>query len=117
MTVHLFGGTWSPSCSSYALRRVAQDRQTAYNEAACNAIRRSFYVDDLLKSVKTEEEAVALAAQLTSMLDQAGFSLNKWLSNSRAVLRSIAPDRRLDSVKSLSDKADVLPLERTLGLY
>ena len=31
MTVHLFGGVWSPSCASFALKRVAEDHRDEFD--------------------------------------------------------------------------------------
>ncbi len=49
MKVHLFGGTWSPSCAAYALRKAAEDQAGRYAEAVCKSIERNFYVDDFMK--------------------------------------------------------------------
>ena len=46
---HLFGGKWSGSASSYALRRTVADHSCS--ESVSDTVLRSFYVDDLLKSV------------------------------------------------------------------
>ena len=48
-----------------------------------------FYVDDLLKSVKSSEDAVRLYEQVCELLSFGGFRLTKWTSNSRAVLNAI----------------------------
>ena len=34
MTVHLFGGTWSPSCCTYAMHRTVQDHEHQFSELA-----------------------------------------------------------------------------------
>ena len=49
MTVHLFGGTWSPSCCTYAMHRTVQDHEHHFSELACETVRRNFYVDDCLE--------------------------------------------------------------------
>jgi hypothetical protein len=36
MTVHLFGGAWSPSCASYAVRRTAEDNATDFDDDVIN---------------------------------------------------------------------------------
>ena len=64
MTVHLFGGTWSPSCCTYAMHRTVQDYAHQFSRTACETVRRNFYVDDCLKSVSSMEEAVALMREL-----------------------------------------------------
>ena len=116
MRVHLFGGTWSPSCASYALRRLAIDHLNDENEQACRAIERNFYVDDFMSSVPTEKDARRLAKQMNELLQRGGFKLCKWICNSRAVLETIPPELRAASVKDMTDKSMVLPCERTLGL-
>ncbi len=77
MKVHLFGGTWSPSCASYALRRVAIDHKTEDNKEACKAIERNFYVDDFMKFTKTGADAILLVYKLIELLKRGGFALNK----------------------------------------
>jgi hypothetical protein len=54
MNVHLFGAISSPSCSNYALRRTADEFEEEGTEAA-NVLRKNLYVDDCLRSEKTEE--------------------------------------------------------------
>ena len=115
--MHLFGGTWPLSCASYALRRVAIDHKTEDNEEVCKAIERNFYVDDIMKSTKTKADAILLVHKLIELLERGGFALNKWLRNRRIVLQSIPPNKRAKSVKDLSDKLVVLPLECTLGMF
>ena len=60
MNVHVFGGTSSPSCSNYALRRTARDHEQKYGKEVADTLRGDFYVDDLLKSVQYEQKAIKL---------------------------------------------------------
>jgi hypothetical protein len=117
MKVHLFGGTWSPRCAAYALRRLADDYVSEASDMTRSAVKRNFYVDDLMKSTKCEQEAIQFAREVDKLLRKGGFSLCKWLSNSRTVLESIPADLRADAVKDLSDKMSLLPLQRTLSLH
>eukprot|EP00057_Strongylocentrotus_purpuratus_P015300 XP_011669774.1 PREDICTED: uncharacterized protein LOC100889545 [Strongylocentrotus purpuratus] len=68
MCVHLFGGTWSPSVCSFALRHTAEEFKTKYSPAAVDAVGRNFYVDDCLVSCKTEDDAIKLVAELMTLL-------------------------------------------------
>ncbi|TWW61443.1 hypothetical protein D4764_04G0000900 [Takifugu flavidus] len=77
---------------------------------------RNFYVDDCLKSVATEEEAVALVKSLRDLCAEGGFSLTKWVSNSRRVLSSIPAELRATELKDLDLAQDDLPTERALGV-
>ena len=66
MCVHVFGGTSSPSCSNYVLKRTAIDREDQFGKAAAKTLQDSFYVDDLLKSLDNEKEAIKLIKECQS---------------------------------------------------
>ncbi|KAL0164586.1 hypothetical protein M9458_040339, partial [Cirrhinus mrigala] len=101
MCVHLFGATSSPSCASYALRRTAEDAASKSTPEATQTVLKNFYVDDCLKSVATEDEAIALVRELMTLCASGGFHLTKWVSNSRALLGSIPDHERATKVKDL----------------
>ena len=114
MKVHLFGGVSSPSCASFALRKCAEDNRDHYSTEAVNTVLRNFYVDDCLKSIDGEQEAIHLATELREILSKAGFRLTKWVANSHSVLQTIPESERSGSVKSLD--LERLPVERELGV-
>ena len=116
MMVHLFGGIWSPSCATFALRRVAEDNTSLFDDEVIQAVRRNFYVDDLLKSVKDADEAIKMQKQLADLLARGGFHLTKWVSNSRYVLDAIPENERSKELKNVNLEDDKLPTERALGL-
>eukprot|EP00112_Aurelia_sp_Birch-Aquarium-sp1_P000444 Seg1042.3 transcript_id=Seg1042.3/GoldUCD/mRNA.D3Y31 product="hypothetical protein" protein_id=Seg1042.3/GoldUCD/D3Y31 len=116
MMVHLFGGRWSPSCATFALRRVAEDNATLFDDEVIQAVRRNFYVDDLLKAVKDADEAIKMQKQLADLLARGGFHLTEWVSNSRYVLDAIPDEERSKELKNVDLKDDKLPTERALGL-
>ena len=68
MCIHVFGGTSSPSRSNHKLRRTTADSEKQFG---------SFYVDDLLKTVKTVQEAVTLISNVTGMCAAGGLNLMK----------------------------------------
>ena len=70
-------GVWSPSAAGFALQRVAEDNQGPYTDSAVQTVKSHFYVDDCLKSVETEKEAIALASELRQLLASGGFRLTK----------------------------------------
>ena len=117
MCVHLFGATSSPSCAISALNQTAYDNAEQYNEETVSSVLRHFYVDDLLRSISTEDKAIELVRDLISLCELGGFKLTKWVSNSRAVLNSIPEEKQAKSIKSLDLKKDQLPIERTLGVF
>ena len=112
MTVHPFGGIWSPSCASFTLQRVLD----CGPQPAAQLARRNFYVDDLLLSVDTEEEAVTISQTLMRLLWEGGFRLTKWTSNSTDVLQSIPENERNPTIQNVNLDFDNLPVERALGV-
>lgn len=60
MTVHLFGAVSSQSCANFAVKRTADDNEGKYGADVLSTIPRNFYVDDCLKSVPNENQAIYL---------------------------------------------------------
>ena len=116
MVVHLFGAVSSPSCFNLALRQTAEDNESHFDSATKEAVLKNFYVDDLLKSVATEQEAATLAHNIQSLCQMGGFHLTKWVSNSRAVLETIPITEQAKDIQQLNLDCDELPLERALGV-
>lgn len=116
MVVYLFGATSSPSCANFALRRCAEDNKDFFSQQVFEIIMYSFYVDDCLASVASEQEAISLYKDLKNICAKGGFHLTKWISNSRGVLASIPEEERAKEVKDLDLDHDSLPVERALGM-
>ena len=81
MGVHVFGGTSSPSCCNYALKRTALDNEEKYQKKVTDKLRRSFYVDDSLKSVRDVNTAICLLYEVIKLCAEGGFRLTKFVSN------------------------------------
>lgn len=116
MVVHIFSATSSSSCASYGLRRAAEDNSDQFSFTAVNMVLQNFYVDDCLKSMETEEEAVRLYKDLKAICLRGGFKVMKWISNSRAVLAAIPEVERAKEASELDLDRDRLPVERALGV-
>lgn len=87
MQVVTFGGTCSPSTALYVLNKNASrfEKGTVAVEAIC----RRHYVDDMLTSVNTEQEAIQLANDVRYIHHQGGFHMRNWVSNSSTVLEAL----------------------------
>ena len=114
--VHLFGGTWSPSCCIYTLRRTALDHRGSYDDITVDTVVKDFYVDDCLKSLEEEQRAIRLVKQVQELTSRGGFRLTKWVSNSRAVMETIDKDDQGKQLKALDLNFEALPTERALGV-
>lgn len=114
MTVQLFGARSSPTCCTYALKKTATDNSCHYQSSTLKTIERNIYVDDLLKSVETKEEATALVAETTSLLAKGGFRLTKWTSNCPEVLSTLESEEMSSTAISLGEGND--STDRALGV-
>ena len=94
MCVHTFGTISSPSCANFALRKTAKDNKEMYGDDASDTLLRDFYVDDMLKSLDEDEEAVSLMSRVQQICKEGGFNLTKFISNSPAVIESIPVEKR-----------------------
>lgn len=116
MVVHIFGATSSPSCGNFALQQCAKDNREEFDTETVSIVLKKFYVDNCLKSVESEAEALSLAHNLIALCARGGFRLNKWVSNSRAFLLSLPEEDRANKVKDLDLDQDIMPVERALGV-
>lgn len=116
MTVHLFGAVSSPSCASFALRKTAEDNQADFSAAVVQTVKENFYVDDCLKSMGSEEEAITMVKDLMALCQRGGFTLTKWISNNSTVLQNLPEEHRAKELSELNLDRDKLPVERALGL-
>ncbi len=115
MTAHIFGGVWSPSAATFALRHHAETHRTDYSELTIDTVLDNMYVDDCLRSLESVDCTIKICHELMDLLDKGGFPLTKWVSNSPAVIDSIPVERRAKGVKDLDLDSERLPIERALG--
>ncbi|XP_031575495.1 uncharacterized protein LOC116309086, partial [Actinia tenebrosa] len=114
MLEHIFGAKSLPCCANRALRMNAEDNASDFDPEVIQSVYRNFYVDDLLKSAPTTEEATRFATDLVKLLKVGGFRFTKFTSNCREVLTSIPPEDRANPTLNLD--LDKLPMERALGV-
>lgn len=116
MTAHLFGAVSSPSCASYAFRKIAEDNRAYFSADVVKTVVQNFYVDDCLKNLPSEDEAVVMIKALSDFCLQEGFTLTKWIYNSQTVLQTVIEEQRAKDRKELDQDQDELPVKRALGL-
>ena len=116
MLVHLFGAISSPACANFALRKTAEDNRDSCSLEVTNTVKRNFYVDDCLKSLPSEPNAIAHVNSLRSLLSRGGFRLTKWISNSPIVNEAIPDSERSKEIKSIDTDKDSPHVQRALGI-
>ncbi|XP_055614008.1 uncharacterized protein LOC129760382 [Uranotaenia lowii] len=88
MDVMTFGASCSPSSAQYVKNLNSKRFNEQYPKAA-DEIENGTYVDDMLCSVETEEEAIDLAKNVRMIHASGGFEIRGWLSNSRNVMEAM----------------------------
>ena len=115
MCVHVFGSTSSPGCCNYAHRKTAVDNPSDFKVGVAETLMKNFYVDNLLKSVESEDSAIQLIQDVRKICQGGGFNLTKFTFNRKGVLKLVPENHRKDSVKN-RDLDGKLPEERVLGI-
>ncbi|XP_055614748.1 uncharacterized protein LOC129761071 [Toxorhynchites rutilus septentrionalis] len=108
-----FGATCSPSCAQFVMNEKAERFRSQF-PAAVDVIQKAHYVDDMLTSVETEDDAIELAQQVKQIHSHAGFEMRNWVSNSRKVLKAMGEEQV--SEKSM-DIASEMANEKVLGMW
>ena len=94
--MHVFGAKSSPTCGKNGFQESSRDHTGEFPVAAAT-IDRNVYVDDFVKSVDTQPEAIECYHQLMETLKLSGFILKKWARNCPEVLEVIPPEDQLES--------------------
>ena len=94
MNVHLFGAVSSPSCANFCLKKAAEDCINEVGIDTANGLKKNFYVDDCLRSEKTEDLAIERIEGVRRVCHRGGFHLTKFTYNRRNVLNSIPEKER-----------------------
>jgi hypothetical protein len=80
MNVLTFGDKPAPAIAQIALRKTAEEGECE-NPRAAKAIKDNSYMDDILDSVATNEEATELTTSIDGILEKGGFQVKGWQSN------------------------------------
>lgn len=88
MKVMTFGATCSPATAQYIKNKNANEFYETH-PAATKCILENHYVDDMLASCDTQEEATQLAQDVRRIHSKAGFHIRGWKSNSAYVVQQL----------------------------
>lgn len=72
------------------------------------------YIDDLMKSTETAEDAILLASEISKQLNKGSFHITKWCSNDRRVIAAIPESERAKTVVNL--ELEQLLMQSALGM-
>ena len=108
MTVHVFGGISSQSCSNYALKKTAAENVKIFIQ--------NLYEDDMLKNFPSAKIAANMIHEVRSLCKKGGFNLTRFSSNYIEVLKSIPDKYKKDRVKDKDLNLGILPEEKALDV-
>jgi hypothetical protein len=97
----------------YILQEHAKEVSTEYPRVS-EVILKSTYMDDVIDSFETVEEAHQVRDDLQSAIKPAGFLIIRWCSNSIAVPEG---DPEEDRAKGIKISEATLPSLKTLGVW
>lgn len=105
-----YGTANAPYMAIRTLFQLANDEESKF-PLACNIIRNSFYVDDVMYGAHTVEDMKKIYHELRNVMSSANMNLRKWTSNSMEFLKMIPEqDRELvrnnNTVKALGLRWD-----------
>ncbi|XP_058826515.1 uncharacterized protein LOC131686265 [Topomyia yanbarensis] len=113
LQVMTFGACCSPSSAQF-VKNLNAERFKAEYPAAVEVIQKRHYVDDMLVSVATPQEAIKLARQVKQVHAEGGFEIRNWISNSKQVMQALKEERTEEKNLDLSPE---LSTEKVLGMW
>ena len=84
----------------FCLQKSCDDGEREFGSEAADFMRRDFYVDDGLKSVKRVHTTIDLIKNCQAMCARAGLRLHKFSSNKKEVIQAVPPE---DHAKGLQE--------------
>ena len=111
----LFGNQASPDISQKVLTENALLFKDQYPLAA-KAVLTAMYMDDIIISVETEQEAIDTAQQLQGLKLKCGMHICKYESNSIAVMKSIPKELHSTKVNLDKEEGSVFDNSKVLGI-
>ena len=107
MNVLTFGDKPAPAMAQVALRKTAEEGESESPRAA-QVIRDNSYMDDILDSVSTNQEARELTTAIDCILEKGGFEVKGWQSNEELNQTSKQKDEEEINVPQSKQDAKVL---------
>ncbi|CAG7818965.1 unnamed protein product [Allacma fusca] len=112
MKIVPFGVCASPFIACRTLQQLATDEVMKFPMAA-EIVKKHFYMDDLMFSIDSVDQALEAQHQLIGMLKTANFELRKWSSNFAELLEAIPIELRETQLPLRTDDTSTI---KTLGI-
>ena len=80
------------------------------------AVRKNMYVDDLLKSLDSMQDASRIYRKMKILFADSGFTITKWSANSQEVLEQVPEQDRAPQARDLGIHSFLPGAQGTMGL-
>ena len=110
-----FGLRDAPFIAQEAFKHHAAKHKDSHPEVA-ELVQDGRWVDDLLTSCHTKEEAKKLIKETTAVMATGGFALKKWVSSEKEVQDSVPRQDRIDAEKAITFTAEGQDEFKALGV-
>lgn len=107
-----YGTSSAPYLAVQCLQQVALESNETHPLAA-KVISRDFYMDDMITGMESATEAIKLCDDVSDVLKQGCFELQKWASNSKQVLDHLRSKYSISPILVFGETEKT----KTLGLY
>ena len=97
-------------------KKTAKDSVSDFNDGMVFAAKRNFYVDDLLKSLRTSQDTIKMQRELSMSCLTRRISLDKSKQQKRSA-ESISENEMSKELKNMNLEDDALPSEEAFGLH
>ena len=115
-TVMPYGLICVPSIAGFCIKYTARKNYAKVPDEYMKKIETDFYVDDLIISVESLNEAKDIISYATELLATTGFVLTKFASNSKEVLTDLKSESLAPSLRIINFFEEELPCQKTLGI-
>ncbi|XP_037910069.1 uncharacterized protein LOC119650916 [Hermetia illucens] len=107
-----YGTSSAPYLATKCLQELSSQTTHKYPSGS-TALRRDFYMDDVMSGANTLTEAIETQHQLRTMLQSAGFKLRKWCANNKNLLNNIPVEDQALQLDITQEREENV---KTLGL-
>ena len=114
--VHMVGVASSLFIATCCIRQLAVENRTHASALTTNAIKKNMYVDDLLKSLDTIEDAKILYRESTELFTDSGFKLTKWSANAAEIMQIVPQEMRAPSSRLIATENSSSHVHGAMGL-
>ena len=119
-THHLWGVKSSPFIANFAIQKTLEDNAIVASDLTRDTIRKNIYMDDLIFSIDSLNEAKTIAHKAIELFDIHGFKLVKWSADrdSVPILAELGKEMLVSGMRKLDlslDNENDLPDAKALG--